>query len=44
MIDSNKDKEYERNSKSIKKIENFFRLRHEATMVKSEWKKMNHQL
>ena len=38
MIDSNKDKEYERNSESIKKIEMFFRQ--ETTMVKSEWKKM----
>jgi len=38
MIDSNKDKEYERNTKSINKIERFFRQ--ETTMVKSEWKKI----
>ncbi len=38
MIDANKDKECERNTKSIKIIEKFFNQ--ENTLLKSEWKKI----
>lgn len=39
MIDSNKDKACERNTKIAESIEKFFNA--ENTMVKSEWKKLN---
>jgi len=38
MIDANKDKQSERNTKHVEKIEKFFR--EDNTLLKSEWKKL----
>lgn len=39
MIDSNKDKECERNTELVESIKKFFN--EDNTMVKSEWNKLN---